>query len=96
MLINRREQSRWPRPSAQWVGRVAAEHDRVALTDLHAGRGVDARLDRDAAERLRTLDRRLGLNLDQGLTLWPDAMSGSGPPSSSEASTERGASGAGL
>jgi hypothetical protein len=71
MLINRREQSRWPRASARWVGRVAAEHGGVALSDVDTLVQTLTRLDEDSAERLRGLDRRLGLGLEYGLALWP-------------------------
>lgn len=79
MLINRRERSRWPRASARWVGRVAAEHDGVALADVATLVQALTRLDHGAAERLRALDRGLGLNLDRGLALWPEAAEREGP-----------------
>jgi hypothetical protein len=75
MLINRRERSRWPRASARWVGRVAAEHDDVALADVTALVYALTRLDEGGAAGLRTLDRRLRLGLDHGLALWPTAPS---------------------
>ncbi len=72
MLIHRRDPARWSRAGVRWVGRVALEQSSVVLEDIDTLVDALLTLDRRSRERLRELDRRVGLNLCLGLALWPD------------------------